>query len=70
MNFIDLSIKRPVLTIVVLLTLVLFGTLAYFSIPVSLFPDIKVPYVTIQTVYPGASPADIETQVTNKLRIK
>jgi len=67
MNFIDLSIKRPVLTIVVLLTLVLFGTLAYFSIPVALFPDIKVPYVTIQTVYPGASPADIETQVTKKI---
>lgn len=67
MNVIDLSVKRPVLTLVVLLAFVVFGILAYFSIPVSLFPDIKVPYVTIQTVYAGANPEDIETQITKKI---
>ena len=50
-----------------LLALVLFGLLAYFSIPVSLFPDMSLPYVTVQTVYAGASPQIIETEITKKI---
>lgn len=67
MNIVDVSIKRPVLTIVLLLSLVVFGVLAYFSLPMSLFPDLKLPMVTIQTVYAGASPDVIETQITKRI---
>lgn len=67
MNIVDLSIKRPVMTIMVLAALIIFGVFAYISLPVGLMPEVKSPTVTIQTVYPGASPRIIETQVTKKI---
>ncbi|MFP3041749.1 efflux RND transporter permease subunit [Treponema primitia] len=67
MNVVDLSIKRPVLTLMVLLAFVIFGILAYVSLPVSLFPDMSSPMVTIQTIYSGASPQVVETQLTKKI---
>lgn len=67
MNIVDLSIKRPVLTTTVLLAFTIFGLFAFTTIPVSLFPDVKVPYVTIQTVYPGASPQVVESQLTKRI---
>jgi HAE1 family hydrophobic/amphiphilic exporter-1 len=56
-----------VLTTVLLLAFVVFGVLAYFGLPVSLAPEIKLPYVTIQTVYAGASPDVIETQISKRI---
>jgi HAE1 family hydrophobic/amphiphilic exporter-1 len=47
--------------------LVLFGALAYQSLPVSLLPETAVAVVSVQTVYGGASPLTIETQVTKKV---
>ncbi len=70
MNIVDLSIKRPILILMGLLAFFLFGLLSFFTIPISLFPDISIPYVAIQTVYPGASPDIIETQITKKIEEK
>ena len=67
MHIIDLSIKRPVTILMGCLALVLFGILAWFNLPVLLLPETAVPVVTIQTVYPGASPVSIETQLTKKI---
>ncbi|WP_020611867.1 efflux RND transporter permease subunit [Sediminispirochaeta bajacaliforniensis] len=67
MHIVDISIKRPVLTITLIAAFIVFGILAYLRISVSLFPDIKAPYVTIQTVYPGASPQVIESQITERI---
>jgi len=66
-NLVDLSIKRPILISVILVALVLFGALAYFSIPASLVPNIKIPYVTIQTLYAGASPDVVESQISKRI---
>ncbi|MFQ3546753.1 MAG: efflux RND transporter permease subunit [Termitinemataceae bacterium] len=63
----DLSIKRPVLITMFLAVFLLFGLLAYFSIPIGLFPDLKIPYVLIETVYPGSGPLVVETQITKKI---
>jgi HAE1 family hydrophobic/amphiphilic exporter-1 len=49
------------------LALVTFGLLAYFSLPVSLLPDIKTAVVTVQTVYPGAGPQVVENQLTKRI---
>ena len=70
MHIVDLSIKRPVAVTMGCLALVIFGALAYFALPVSLLPNFSVPVVTIQTVYPGASPQSIETQITKKIEDK
>ncbi|MCB9260708.1 MAG: efflux RND transporter permease subunit [Ignavibacteriales bacterium] len=63
----DLSIKRPVMMTMFLLVFVLFGIISYFSLNLDLMPDVDIPYVTVQTVYPGAGPQEIETQVTKKI---
>jgi len=70
MHIVDLSIKRPVTVLMGCLALVVFGLLAYFSLPVLLLPETAVPVVTIQTVYPGASPLSVENQLTKKIEDK
>ena len=67
MNIVDLSIKRPILITMGLLALFLFGILSFFTIPISLFPDVSIPYVAIETVYAGASSDIVETQITKKI---
>jgi HAE1 family hydrophobic/amphiphilic exporter-1 len=63
----NLSIKRPVMISMIILAVVLFGLLAFFGIPLNLMPEVKIPYVTIQVVYPGASPFEVETEITKKI---
>lgn len=63
----DLSIKRPVLTSMVMVALLLFGVMAYVALNLQLFPEIELPAVTVQTVYEGAGPEEIETQITKPI---
>jgi hydrophobic/amphiphilic exporter-1 (mainly G- bacteria), HAE1 family len=67
MSIVDLSIKRPVLITMFLLVFVLFGAMAYFKLPLSLIPDVKLPIVTVQVIYPGAGPQVIESQITKRI---
>ncbi len=67
MTLSDVSIKRPVFTTMVSLGVAVLGLLAVFRLGVNLFPDIQFPIVTVTTVYPGASPAEVETQVSDHL---
>ena len=61
------SIQRPVAMTALLLCLSVFGLLAFRNVGVDLLPQVEVPFVTIQVVYPGASPDEIETTVAKKL---
>ncbi len=49
------------------LTFIVFGLMAYKTMPVNLFPNVDFPVVTIQTAYPGADASTVETKVTDKL---
>ena len=60
----DLSIKRPVLAVVMSTVLVIFGLFAYDKLPVREYPDTDPPVLSITTVYRGASAEVIEAQVT------
>jgi len=62
-----LSINRPVLTTVGLSVFLIFGLIAYFNLNLNFQPDVEIPYVTIQTIYPGAGPKEIETLITKKI---
>ncbi|MBP7195299.1 MAG: efflux RND transporter permease subunit [Candidatus Cloacimonetes bacterium] len=62
-----LSIERPVLVTMAILVFVVFGMLAYIDMPLNLMPDVQLPFVSIQVVYPGAGPEEVETQVTKKI---
>ncbi|MCW8803201.1 MAG: efflux RND transporter permease subunit, partial [Ignavibacteriaceae bacterium] len=61
------SINRPVLTTVGILIFLIFGAIAYFSLNLNLQPDVEIPYVTVQTIYPGAGPKEIETLITKRI---
>ena len=50
-----------------LIAFVVFGLLAFFSLTLNLMPDVEFPFVTIQTIYPGAGPSEIESQITKKV---
>ncbi len=63
----DISIKRPVLIAMVMIGLLLFGVLGFMNLPLNLMPDVEIPYITIQTIYPGAAPEQIEDLITKKI---
>lgn len=64
MSISSLSIKRPVLAIVMNLMIILFGIIAYRSLGVREFPSIDPPVVTVRANYPGANADIIESQIT------
>jgi len=63
----DLSVKRPVFATVINLLLVTFGLVAFLFLPLREYPDIDPPVVSINTSYPGASAAIVETKITQLL---
>lgn len=67
MNFIRLFTRRPVTTIMFFAMLLMFGIYSYLNLAKDQFPDIEIPFVLVTTVYPGAGPEEVETQVTEKI---
>ena len=63
----DLSIKRPIMISMLLIIFLIFGSMAYFNLNLDLTPEMNIGVITIQTVYPGAGPVEIENQVTKKI---
>lgn len=63
----EICIRRPVLTVMMSLALVLFGLVALDRLPVRELPDIDPPIVNISTVFPGANAEVVETEVTERL---
>ncbi len=66
MNWVAAAIRSPVKTAVGVLLLVLFGGLALVNIPVQLTPSVEQPMVIVQTLWPGASPAEIEREIVDE----
>ncbi|MDT7896617.1 MAG: efflux RND transporter permease subunit [Armatimonadota bacterium] len=61
------AIRRPLLVSMAILALVVLGWRAYQDLTVELYPKVDFPIVTITTVYPGADPAEVETEVTKPI---
>lgn len=64
MSITEISIKRPSLVIVVFLVLGIAGVFSFFQLAYELIPKFSAPFVIISTVYPGASPSEVENSVT------
>jgi hydrophobic/amphiphilic exporter-1 (mainly G- bacteria), HAE1 family len=64
MNIISLAIRQPVFTTMVMAALVVLGLFSYSRLNIDEYPDVSIPIVSIQTVYPGASPDAVEREVT------
>ncbi len=63
----EISVKRPVLASVIILVFVVVGVLGYTKLPVDRFPKIDFPTVSVVTLLPGATPKEIESEVTDKI---
>ncbi|HMT11374.1 MAG TPA: efflux RND transporter permease subunit, partial [Ignavibacteria bacterium] len=61
------SIRRPVLSIVFSLIIIIFGIVAFTYLEVREYPGVDPPIVTVTTSYPGANSEVIETQITEPL---
>lgn len=61
------AIRRPIFTTMVVLGLIVLGIFGFRRLPIDQFPQIDIPVVTVQTVYPGASSETIEREVTRRM---
>jgi len=66
MKIIHDAIKYPVTTTVGVILLVLFGGISFFRLPVQLTPDVEEPEITVSTVWPGASPQEVEREIVQE----
>lgn len=67
MSISEFSIKRPVTTMMVILSMVIMGALSLTTLKSQLFPDMNTPTATVVTTWRGASPEDMEKLVTNEI---
>ena len=64
MGIVELSLRRRVTVAMVAIAVMLFGLVAFTRLPINLLPDISYPTVTVETRFPGAAPAEVESLVT------
>jgi hydrophobic/amphiphilic exporter-1 (mainly G- bacteria), HAE1 family len=64
MTLTELAIKRPSLIIVIFTALAVLGIFSFNQLNYELLPKFTPPIVTVTTIYPGASPSEVETGVT------
>src|SRR5439155_19870131 len=63
----QLCVRRPVFATMLVLSLVVVGIFCYFGLGVDLFPKVDIPTVAVIIANPGASPEEIETEITKKV---
>src|ERR687885_900180 len=63
----EICVRRPVFATMLILSLTVVGVFSFFSLGVDLFPKIDLPTVTVTVINPGASPQEIETEITDKV---
>src|SRR5277367_4742705 len=64
MSLSSVAIRRPVFTVMMTVALLVLGFLGMRRLGTDLFPDVSIPVVTVNIVYPGAGPREVETLVT------
>ncbi len=60
----ETCVRRPVFALMLTVALVVAGLVSYPQLGVARFPNIDLPSVTVQVIYPGAAPQEIESEVT------
>jgi multidrug efflux pump len=65
-----IALKNPVAVIVLAAIIFISGVVSFFGLRRESFPEIKIPYIFVTTVYPGANPPEIENLITEKIEDK
>ncbi|HEX8091206.1 MAG TPA: efflux RND transporter permease subunit, partial [Blastocatellia bacterium] len=63
----EICIKRPVFAAMIILALVVVGAASYFRLGVDRFPSVDLPTVSVRATLPGASPEEVESEVSQKI---
>jgi len=66
-NFSEPFIRRPVMTAVLTVSVILFGVLSYLQLPVNDLPAVDYPVIQVQADYPGASPDTVANNIATPL---
>ncbi|HET6277749.1 MAG TPA: efflux RND transporter permease subunit, partial [Candidatus Polarisedimenticolia bacterium] len=66
MKIIEDAIRYPVSTTVAVMLLVLFGAIGLMQLPIQLTPEVNRPEITVTTIWPGASPQEVERDVVDE----
>lgn len=67
MSIAEVAIKRPVFITCIVVLILVIGLLSLSKMSVDMFPDVSFPIVTVQTVYRGASPVDVERSISKPI---
>jgi len=62
-----MAVTKPVLTTVIVTVFLVLGLFAFTRLVVDLFPEVEFPFVTVTTIYPGAGPEEVESQISKRL---
>ncbi|HEX8493552.1 MAG TPA: efflux RND transporter permease subunit [Pyrinomonadaceae bacterium] len=63
----EICVRRPVFATMLILSITVVGIFSFSTLGVDLFPKIDLPTITVTVVNPGASPQEIETEITDKI---
>ncbi len=61
------AIRKPIPSLVLFLVLIVLGLISFQSLPITRFPNIDIPIVTVDVKQSGAAPIELETQVTKRI---
>src|SRR5215468_3829109 len=61
------SVAKPLAVIAIYTAIAIAGVASFFALPINLFPKFNVPVVVVTTVWPGASPNEVELQITRPI---
>jgi HAE1 family hydrophobic/amphiphilic exporter-1 len=67
MSLSDLALKRQITTFMIFIAIVLVGVVSLTRLSVDILPDVEFPTLTVSTSYPGASPKEVETLITEPM---
>jgi HAE1 family hydrophobic/amphiphilic exporter-1 len=63
-------VRNPVKTIVAMILIVLFGIIGAYRMPTQLTPEVQTPTLTVETIWPGASPQEVERQIVQEQELQ
>ena len=67
MNISELFIRRPVMTTLVMLAIVIFGLMSYVHLPISSLPNVDYPFISVTATLPGATPETMASSIATPL---
>lgn len=67
MTLSSVAIRRPVFTVMVMMTILVLGLVGYSRLGSDMFPDVSIPVVAVTVPYPGASPSEVESQISKPI---